>query len=140
MLDQVTQNQALFPGLVYNEAGEQAQVVYVGGVAHYAIPDEGFLRHVEADKIDGAVIAHMKEQITSMQDYVVRGMLEALGKDDIFTKAAIDHSIQNLEENIRQSDPDQWVPWLRIFGFRVVVNVHGDVVQIIYPSQPGTDE
>ena len=139
-LDQAMLRQALFPGLVYNELGEPAELVWIGGVAHYAIPDAGFLRHVEAHKVDSAVIADLKGQITSMQDEVVRGMLQMLGKDDIFTKAAIDASIRNLEQNIRQSSIDQWVPWLRLFGFRIVVDVHGDIVEIIYPSQPDQDE
>jgi len=135
-LNEAVLRQALFPGLVYNELGEAAELVYVGGVAHYAIPDAGFLRHVEAYKVDKAVIADLKGHITSMQDEVVHGMLQMLGRDDIFTKAAIDASIHNLEQNIRRSNIDQWVPWLRLFGFRVVVDVHGDVVEIIYPSEP----
>jgi len=134
--DQALEQQVLFPGLVFNERGEPAQVAYIGGVAHYAIPDEGFMRHVEATKIDNAILALLKEQITAVQDQVVRGMLQMLGKDDLFTKAAIDASIRNLEQNIRQSNPEQWVPWLRLFGFRVVVNIHGDVVELIYPTQP----
>ena len=138
--DEATLRQALFPGLVYNEAGEAAEVVFVGGIAHYAIPDHGFLRHVEAFRVDSAVISHLKERITSMQDDVVRGMLQMLGKDDLFTKAALDASIRNLEQNIRQADSNQWVPWLRLFGFRVVVNVHGEVVDILYPTQPDRDE
>ncbi len=138
-LSEAVLRQALFPGLVYNELGEAAELVYIGGVAHYAIPEAGFLRHVEAYRVDTAVIADLKEQITSMQDEVVRGMLQMLGRDDIFTKAAIDASIRNLEQNIRQSNTDQWVPWLRLFGFRVVVDVHGEIVEIMYPSQPDQD-
>lgn len=134
--DEALQRQALFPGLVYNEEGERADVVHIGDVAHYAIPDGGFLRHVEAKTIDSVVIAHLKEQITSMQDQVVRGMLEVLGKDDLFTKAAIDVSINNLEDNIRRGNPEQWVPWLRLFGFRIVADVHGQVVDIVYPTSP----
>jgi len=134
------EQQALFSGLVYNEAGEPAEMVYIGGVAHYAIPDGSFRRHVEAFRIDDAVLARLKEQITSMQDEVVRGMLQMLGKDDLFTKAAIDASIKNLEQNVRQSDPEQWLPWLRLFGFRVVVDVHGNIVELIYPTQPAQDE
>jgi len=139
-LEEAALSQALFPGLVYNEEGEPAELVYIGGVAHYAIPDAGFLRHIEAYKVDKAVIADLQGQITSMQDEVVQGMLQMLGKDDIFTKAAIDASIRNLEQNIRQSNTDQWVPWLRLFGFRIVVDVHGEIVQIIYPSQPDEEE
>ena len=137
-VEETVGRQALFPGLVYNEEGELAEVVYVGGVAHYAIPNDGFLRHVKAYEIDKVVIARLKERISDMQDEVVSGMLQMLGKDDIFTKAAIDASIRNLEQNIRQSDSEQWVPWLHMLGFRVVVDVHGKVVDLIYPTP--TDE
>ena len=109
-------------------------------MAHYAIPDEGFKRHVEARHVDDVVLASLKEQITSVQDEVVQGMLQMIGKDDIFTKAAIAASIRNLEDNVRQSDSSQWLPWLRLYGFRIVVDIHGNVVELIYPTQPGTDD
>ncbi|MBM3188731.1 MAG: hypothetical protein FJZ90_08425 [Chloroflexi bacterium] len=140
MLDQQTKQQALFPGLVFNEAGERAEVVTIGGLAHYAVPDAGFLRHVEAHVVDDAVVARIKEQITSMQDEVVRGILQMLGRDDLFTKAAIDASIRNLEQGIRQADPEQWAPALRLFGFRVIVDVHGNVVDVIFPEAPADDD
>ena len=139
MLGQTIQAQALFAGLVYNEQGQPAEVVYIGGVAHYAIPDDGFRRHVEASRIDDVVIAQIKAQIVSNQDDVVRGIMQMMGKEDLFTKAAIDASIRNMEQSIRQSDSNQWLPWLRLMGFRVVVNVHGDVVQVLYPSQADED-
>ncbi|NLG51863.1 MAG: hypothetical protein GX552_17295 [Chloroflexi bacterium] len=143
MLDQQQQNRALFEGLVYNEAGEPAQVVVIGGEAHYAIPDDGFLRHVQAQQIDDAVIAHIKERITSMQDELVHAMLQMLGKDDIFTKAALAASVRNIDQQIRQSDPDQWAPWLKLYGFRVIVDVHGEIVDILYPTgaaEEGNDD
>jgi len=139
MLDEEIAHQALFDGLVYNEAGERAKAAYIGGIAHYAIPDEGFMRHVEARKIDDAVLSQLKEQITSQKEELVRGMLQMLGKDDIFTKAALDASIRNIDQQIRQSDQSQWGPWLQLLGFRVVVDVHGNVVQLIYPEQPSTE-
>lgn len=134
-----TARQALFEGLVYNEAGVAAKVSYIGGVAHYGIDDAGFVRHVEAHKIDSAVIARIQEQADSMQGEIVTAMLEMLGKRDLFTKAAIDASLRNLEDGIRQSDPNQWLPWLQLFNFRVVVDVHGDIVELIEPTPP-TDE
>jgi len=112
-----------------------AQVVNIGGIAHYAIPDNGFLRHVEAYIIDNAVLANIKSQITANEDMVIRGVLQMMGKDDLFTKAAVAASINNMEQSIRQSDPSQWLPWLRYLGFRVIVNVHGEVVELIYPQQ-----
>ena len=120
--------------------GEPAEVAYIGGVAHYAIADAGFKRHVEALKIDNEVIASIKAQTLPNQGEMVRTMMKMLGKDDIFTKAALDASIRNMETNIRQSDPGQWQPWLQMLGFRVVVDVHGNIVEMIYPTQPGEGE
>ena len=131
---------AMFEGLVYNESGERAEVVYVGGTAHYAVPDQGFLRHVEAHLVDDVVIAQMKDQITSMKDEVIVGILEMLGKDDLFTKAAVDASIRNLDHSIRQTDPGQWGPMLQLLGFRVVVDLHGRVVEVLYPQATDSEE
>ena len=134
--EDTSRRDAIFPGLVYNEQGERAEAVRIGGVAHYAIPDQGFLRHVEASKVDDVVIASLKEQITSVQGDVVEGILQLLGKDDLFTKSAVDASIRNLDVSIRQTDPAQWAPMLQLVGFRIVVDIHGDVVEIIYPTAP----
>jgi len=130
-----TKARALFQGLVYNEVGEPAEVTYVGGVAHYAIPDDGFLRHVEAHAVDDAVLAQLQEQVSAVQDELVQAMMAMLGKDDIFTKAALEASVRNLKDNVRHAEQSQWLPWLRLMGFRVVVNVHGEVVEVIYPEQ-----
>jgi len=134
-VEESDKKRAIFPGLIYNEQGEPAEVVSIGGVDHYAIPDQGFKRHVEAWVIDDAIIAHLKQEVTSMQEEVVRSILQLLNTDDLFTKAAIDASIRNMEQSLRQGDPNQWVPWLGMMGFRVIVDVHGQIVDIIYPSQ-----
>ncbi len=135
-----TNAQALFDGLVFNEAGEPAQVAYIGGVAHYAVPDDGFLRHVAARSVDDAVLDRLQEQVSSVQDELVAAVLRMLGKEDIFTKAALEASVRNLKDNVRQSEPQQWAPMLRLMGFRIVVNVHGEVVEIIYPEQAAEEE
>ena len=139
-LDSHTRNQILFDGLVYNEAGAPAWGVWIGGVGHYAIPDGSINWHVEAYHVDHAVIETIKEQLSSQQDDVTRTMIEMLGKDDIFTKAAIDASMRNLEQSIRRSDNSQWVPWLKLLGFRVVVDFRGSIVEILYPNAPPEDE
>ena len=90
--------------------------------------------------VTNGLLASLKEQISSIQDEVLDGMLQMIGKDDIFTKAALSASIRNLEDNVRQSDSNQWRPWLQLYGFRIVVDVHGQVVEIIYPSQPADDD
>jgi hypothetical protein len=62
-------------------------------------------------------------------------VLKFLGKDDLFTKASIDMALRNFDQGFRQTDPDQWKPWLGMMGFKIIVNVHGEVVEISYPEQ-----
>jgi hypothetical protein len=128
--------EALFPGLVYSEGGEAAKVTYIGKVAHYAIPDRGFWRHVAAYDVDRVVIAELKERIGAVQDELMPAILQMLGKEDLFTKAAIAASIRHLEEGMRSSNSEEWIPSLQMLGFRIVVDVHGQVVEIVYPQPP----
>jgi hypothetical protein len=62
-----------------------------------------------------------------------------LGKDDLFTKAMIDASIQNIDRHMdllfKQGLPEDTRTWLGMLGFKVVVNVHGEVVRLDAPGQ-----
>ncbi|MFB0538253.1 MAG: hypothetical protein ACETWR_25105 [Anaerolineae bacterium] len=130
---------ALFAGLVFNEQDEPAEVVYVGAVPHYVILDDGFRRHVETETVDRQVIQWLRRQILSNRELVTQGMLDMLGKDDLFTKAMIDASIQNIDRHIdllfKQGLPEDTRTWLGMLGFKVVVNVHGEVVRLDAPGQ-----
>jgi hypothetical protein len=129
------EHQAIFAGLISNEEGQPVDVTYIGDEAFYVIPDGDFRRHVEAASVDNAVLETLREKITDMQDVVVQGVLDFLGKDDLFTKASIDMALKNFDQSFRQADPEQWKPWLGLLGFKVVVNVHGEVVRVEYPEQ-----
>jgi hypothetical protein len=132
--------QALFEGLISNEDDEPVEVVHLGDEAFYVIPDGNFRRHVEAASVDNAILDQLREQIASQQDLVTQGVLEFLGKDDLFTKASIDLALKNFEEGFRRADPEQWRPMLGLLGFRVIVNVHGEVVRVEYPTQEIDDQ
>jgi len=129
---------ALFAGLVVNEQDEPAEVVYIGAVPHYVILDDGFRRHVEAETVDRQVMELLRQQILSNQALITQGMLAMLGKDDLFTKAMIDASIQNIDRHIdvlfEQGLPEDTRTWLGMLGFRVVVNVHGEIVRLDAPG------
>ena len=130
---------ALFAGLVLNEQDEPAEVVYIGTIPHYVILDDGFRRHVEAETVDRQVIQLLRQQILSNRELVTQGMLDMLGKDDLFTKAMIDASIQNIDRHIdllfTQGLPEDTRTWLGMLGFKIVVNVHGEVVRLDAPGQ-----
>jgi len=57
-----------------------------------------------------------------------------MGSEDIFTKAAIDKSIQNMDQVLTQGIPDDARQMLGMMGFRVVVNYHGEVLRIDQPA------
>ena len=131
---------AMFAGLVFNENDEPAEIAYIGGAAHYVILDDGFRRHVEARGIDRQVLLFVREQMEPYRDVAVQEMMRLMGKDDLFTKAMIDSSMKNWEQSLGQSLPEDVRAWLGMTGFRVVVNVHGEVVSIEMPGQAGDSE
>ena len=64
----------------------------------------------------------------------MRGILQMLGKDDIFSKTAVEYSINRMEEATGQRLPPEAQDMLRSLGFRIVIDVHGDVVNVELPS------
>jgi hypothetical protein len=132
--------QALFTGLVYNEQGEPAEATYVGDEPHYVILDAGFRRHVESEHIDRQVLGWLQEQFVANQEMITEGILEMLGKDDLFTKAMIDASMQNMDQLIEHGLPDDARTWLGMFGFRIIVDIHGEVVRTELPAQEAPDD
>src|SRR5574337_1960979 len=95
---------ALFEGLVVTPEGEPVEVAVVGGSAQYVVPDGGFKFHIEAEGVDREVLRQLGEQIAENKDAVTEGALKMLGQDDLFTKAAIDASLNNMEANFQRSE------------------------------------
>ena len=133
---QKPRRQALFANLVFNEEDKIAEVVYLEGVPHYVIIDAGFKRHVEASYIDRQVVARIREQILSQRELVTEGVLKMMGQDDLFTKGMVDASIEGMDERLlEQGFPEEARAWLGMLGFKVVVDHHGDLVQLDVPTQ-----
>lgn len=130
--------QALFEGLVYDEYEQPVSVSHVGGEAHYVVNDEGFHRHIGAEDVDRQVMGFFLEQLEDNKDLAVEQALNMIGKDDLFTKAAIDAQLRNIDMDqiIAQGIPEQARNMLGFLGFRIVINVHGEVIEIAQPSMP----
>ena len=73
------------------------------------------------------------------RDIAVPGILEMMGQDDIFTKAAVESSLDKMEEAVGNPLPDEAKGLLGMLGFQIVIDFHGDVVEIKMPEQ-GIDE
>lgn len=137
----MSQREPLFAGLIFNEEGEPVQVAQVGRTPFYAIPDGDFLRHIEAIEVDRQVVSAIKERLVAMKDLIVEGVVRTLGSDDPFTRAAIEKNIENFDQVLESSaemiDLEDFRLWLWMTGFRVIVNVHGEVIRVEMPGLEG---
>ena len=130
--------QALFQGLIYDERELPVEVVSVGSDAYYIVDDNGFHRHIDAEDVDRQILAVFIEQLQDNKDLAVEQALKFLGKDDLFTKAAIDASMRNIDMDqiIAQGIPEQARNMMGMLGFRIIINHHGEVVRMDQPSAP----
>lgn len=131
-------NRALFEGLVYDEWDRPVQTSLIGNEASYVIDDAGFLRHIDSEEIDRQVLSLFLSQLQDNREIAVEQMLNMMGKDDLFTKAAIDAQLNNIDMDqiLAQGIPGQARDMLAMFGFRIKINVHGEIVAIDQPSVP----
>ena len=131
-------NQALFSGLVFDEQDRLVTVNYIGSEAFYVVDDDGFLRHVEAEKIDRQVLTIFIEQLQQNKDLAVTQALQFMGKDDLFTKAALDSSIESVDVDqlLKQGIPQQARDMMGMMGFRIIINFHGEIVDFDQPAMP----
>ena len=134
-MDSSVRRQPLFAGLVYNEEDEPAEVGYVGDTPCYVVLDAGFRRYVESETVDRQVLDVFREQIFSHRELVTEKMLEMMGRDDVFTKAMIDTSIRNMDRLLDQGLPEDARSLLGMIGFSIIVNYHGEVVDVRIPGQ-----
>lgn len=125
---------AMFAGLVVDESGRTAEVDFVGDTACYVVFDEDFRRYVDAAQVDRQVLRFMREQVEDNRQLAVGAMLDMMGKDDLFTKAAVESTIDHMEDAVGQPIPEEARQWLGMLGFRVVIDFHGDIMDIQLPG------
>ncbi len=131
-------HQSLFSGLIVDASERPVDVTSIGGEAFYVVDDDGFRRHVESEYVDKQVLRHLQEMMKGHEELISEETMKMIGQDDIFTKAVIETSLKNLDsrfdELINQGMPEEARTWLGMIGFRVVIDIHGDVVRV---EQPG---
>jgi hypothetical protein len=125
---------AMFAGLVFDEAGKPAEIAYVGEDACYVVDDDDFRRHIDAAQVDRAVLRFLRGQVEDNREIAVEQMLQMMGQDDVFTKAAVESSINRMEDAVGQPIPEDARQWLGMLGFKIVIDLHGSVVDIQMPS------
>jgi hypothetical protein len=138
MVEDLLPKKALFEGLIYDEYDRPVQTGYVGSDPCYIVDDAGFLRHIPSETVDRQVWQFMQEQIEGNEDLLSAKAAEMMGQDDIFTMAAIQNQLKNMDSQFEQlaeiGIPEESRLYMGMIGFRIVISVHGDVLEI---KQPG---
>lgn len=134
--------QAMFTGLIFDERDNPVATAFVGGEAQYVVDDDGFHRHIDAEVVDRQILSFFLEQLAENKDMAVEQAMEMMGQDDLLTKAALDASLRNIsaDQIIEQGVPAQARDMLGMFGFRVTINIHGEVLRMDQPSAPEDGE
>jgi peptidyl-tRNA hydrolase len=137
--------QALFAGLVVDENDRPVGTAYVGEDPCYVVDDAGFRRHILAEQVDRAVLNMMREQIKGNENELGEQAAKMLGQDDIFSKAMLQNQLKNIAQQfealMQVGIPEDARAYLGMAGFKIVINVHGEVVRFDQPTAiDGGDE
>ncbi len=129
---------ALFAGLVFDEKNNNVENINIGDEAFYIVDDDGFKRHVPAADIDKVVLQDLRDQTLANRDAVTQGAMQMMGAEDLFTKAMIDSSLNNIDSHFAKlmdtGLPEQARQWLGMLGFKIIVNYHGEVIRMESPG------
>lgn len=129
---------AIFEGLVIDELDRPVPVVYIGDDPCYVVDDSGFRRHIPSDHVDRQVLDEMRNQITGHEDIIGEQAAKMMGQDDIFSRAMIMAQLKNIDGQMDQlfetGIPEDARAYMGMMGFRIRIDLHGDVLEI---EQPG---
>ena len=136
--------QPLFTGLIVDEFGQPVDIATVGNEPMYVVNDMGFRRHIPSEQVDRQVLRLMAEQVKGNEDVLSEQTAKMMGQDDIFSKAFIQNQLKNIDQQLDQvlktGIPEEGRAYMGMMGFKVIINVHGDVIGLEQPGTIATDE
>jgi hypothetical protein len=137
-------NKALFEGLVIDEYDRPVSVSIVGEETFYVIDDDGFMRHIESEYVDRQVLEQMANMIEGHEELISESTMKMIGQEDIFTKASIEASLKNIDqqfESLLQTGlPEEARAWMGMSGFQVVIDIHGELIRLEQPGAVAPDD
>ena len=135
--------QPLFAGLVVDENNNVAESGSVGGEPMYIVEDAGFRRHIPSEQVDRVVLSQIAGMMKGSEEFLSEQTAKMIGQEDIFTKAMLENQLKNIDKQFDQlleaGIPEDMRMYLGMVGFRVVINVHGEVLRIDQPSAPADE-
>ncbi len=133
--------QPLFAGLVVDESDRVAETAYVGDEPCYVVDDYGFRRHISSEQVDRVVLSQIADLMKGSEDLISEQTAKMLGQEDVFTKAAIEQQLKNIDKQFDQlmqaGIPEDMRAYLGMVGFKIVINVHGEVLKVEQPGASG---
>lgn len=128
----------LFGGLIVDEYDHPAGTAYVGEEPCYVVNDSGFLRHIPSEQVDRKVLQLMRDQINGNEDLISEQAAKLLGTDDIFSRALLENQLKNIDKQfdaiLESGIPEESRAFMGMSGFKVVINMHGEVVRLDQPA------
>ena len=135
--------QPLFAGLVVDESGRAAETAFIGDDPCYVVDDYGFRRHIPSEQVDREEFKQITDLMKGSEDFISEQTAKMLGQEDVFTKAAIEQQLKNIDKQFdqlaQQGIPEDMRAYLGMMGFKVVINVHGEVVRVEQPGAAGDE-
>ena len=136
--------QPLFAGLVVDENDRLAESAVVGEEPFYVVDDAGFRRHIPAVQVDRQVLKQMQEMMKGSEGLISEQTAKMMGQDDIFSKALIEQQLKNMDQQfdalMQQGIPEDGRAYLGMLGFKIVINLHVEVLRVEQPSAPDNGE
>ena len=136
--------QPLFAGLVIDESGRPAETAFVGEEPCYVVDDYGFRRHIPSEQVDRQVLNQLADLMKGSEDLISEQTAKMIGQEDVFTKAAIEQQLKNMDKQFDQlmqaGIPEDLRAYLGMMGFKIVINYHGELVRVEQPGVANDDE
>jgi len=136
--------QPLFAGLVVDEFDHRVDTAYIGDEPCYVVDDAGFRRHIPSEQVDRVVLSQIAGLMKGSEDILSEQTAKMLGQEDVFTKAAIEQQLKNIDKQFDQllqvGIPEDMRAYLGMAGFKVVINMHGEVLKVDQPGTAGDGE
>jgi hypothetical protein len=134
----------LFNGLIVDENEKAVDFAYVGDTPCYVVDDAGFRRHIPSEDVDRQILNWMKNAIEGHEDLLTEQTAKMLGQEDPFSRAMIENQLKQIDQQFEQllntGIPEEGRAYMGMMGFRVVINVHGEVIEVNQPGMAGGEE
>ncbi len=128
----------LFAGLVVDENDHPVDVAYIGDEPCYVVDDDGFRRHIPSEQVDRQVLETMRNLIQGNEGLLAEQAAKLLGQDDPFSLAMLETQLKQIDKQFDQvletGIPESGRAYMGMMGFRIRINMHGEVLEV---EQPG---